>query len=178
MLEALSKVTELLVGGEVGGLVGGLAGGSEGNTAVEGREALLADDRVERVSSVVVAGLLEGVSQRVLLGLQTDLDDLHGVHNSDGLGGTGHETSNKDTLGRGVTSLLVGEPALVLLEAHETDGHLGHDTGNDRAETLVETQGRLAADDVHTSGKEATGLLTVATAAARKLHAHLDRVER
>ena len=86
--------------------------------------------------------------------------------------------TKEDALRRGDTRLAVREPGLVLLETHETDGHLGHDTGDHGTETLVQAERALAADDVHTRGEEAARLLTLGAAAARELHAHLDRVER
>lgn len=86
--------------------------------------------------------------------------------------------TQKDTLRRGDARLAVRKPVLVLLETHETNGHLGHNTRHDSTETLVQAEGALTADDVHTGGEEATRLLAVRAATAGKLHAHLDGVER
>ena len=72
----------------------------------------------------------------------------------------------------------VGKEGLVLLETPEANGHLGHDTRDDGAETLVEADWRLATDDVRAGSKEAAGLFTVRASLAGELHAHLDGVER
>lgn len=93
LLQALRKRLQLLVRREVGRLVGGLARGREGHTTVERAKALLANDGVESVTGVAVARDLVGVRERVLLRLQPDLDDLHGVHDEDRLRRTGTETS-------------------------------------------------------------------------------------
>ena len=83
---------ELGVGREVGGLVGTLAEGGQGDTAVEDAEALLADDGEERVRGAAVLGGVEGISQTVVLRLQTDLDHFHGVDDGDSLGDTSGKT--------------------------------------------------------------------------------------
>ena len=93
LLQALRKSLELLVRREVGRLVGGLACGRKRHTAVKRAEAFLANDGVESVTGVAVARNLVGVRERVLLRLQTDLDDLHRVHDEYRLRGTGTETS-------------------------------------------------------------------------------------
>lgn len=52
------------------------------------------------------------------------------------------------------TSLLVRHPLLVCLEGSESNGHLGHDTGDDGTETLVETKRSLALHDFSAGGDE------------------------
>ena len=109
------------------------------------------------MGGVAVAGDVGGVGERVVLGLETDLDDLHGVHDEDGLSGTGTETGNED--GRaGKLASLVGEPRLVDLERGETDSHLGDDTGDDGTETLVETERGLTGDNLLSGSEETKGL--------------------
>lgn len=92
-LGALQGSLELGVCGEVGGLVGSLAQGCEGDTAVQDAEAFFADDGEESVRGAAVLGGIEGVGQTVVLGLETDLDDFHGVDDGDIFGHTGRETS-------------------------------------------------------------------------------------
>jgi hypothetical protein len=92
-LSALQSSLELGVCGEVGGLVGSLAQGCEGDTAVQDAETFFADDGEESVRGAAVLGGIEGVGQTVVLGLETDLDDFHGVNDGDGFGHTGGETS-------------------------------------------------------------------------------------
>ena len=52
--------------------------------------------------------------------------------------------------------LLVGEPALVLLEAREADRHLRHNTRQDRTKTLVEREWGLSPHDQCPSCNEPT----------------------
>lgn len=92
-LQLLQLGLELSVRGEVGGLVGTLAQGCEGDTTVQGAETLLLDHGEEGVGGAAVLGGVEGIGKTVMLGLQANLDHLHGVDNGDGLGDTGAETS-------------------------------------------------------------------------------------
>ena len=55
--------------------------------------------------------------------------------------------TNKDIPDARLARLLVREPRLVLLEAREPDGHLGHDAREDRTEALVQREWRLARGD-------------------------------
>lgn len=93
VLGALEVALEEVVSGEVGGLVTGLAQGSESDTTVEGAETFLANDGEGAVGSVAVLGQVERVGHGVALGLETDLDDVHGGHDEDSLGHTSEETS-------------------------------------------------------------------------------------
>lgn len=85
-LPAVRGLLELLVRGEVRALVRRLAQRGERDPAVERAEALLAHDRVHGVARVAVAGRLERVRERVLLGLEPDLDDFHGRDDEDCFG--------------------------------------------------------------------------------------------
>lgn len=95
-LDLLEVLLHVGVCSEVDGLVGTLAEGGEGDTTVESGEALLADDGVRSVSSVTVTRDVERIGHGVMLSLETDLHDLHGGDDSDGLSDTGSETSYRD----------------------------------------------------------------------------------
>ncbi|KAI3488844.1 hypothetical protein L1887_47043 [Cichorium endivia] len=177
-VHALCKTLELLVGGKIGRLVGSLTRRRERHTAVQRHESLFADDRVERMCGVTVAGHFQGVSKRVLLRLQSDLDHLHRVDHCHRLRRAGTQTGEEDAACRRLASVLVGERSLVLLETHETDRHLGHDARHHRSQTLVQSERRLALDNVRTRSDESARLLASLLAPARQLHAHLDRVQR
>ena len=175
-LPLLEPILEVGVGGEVDGLVGALAEGGQGDTTVQGTETFLLNDGEESVAGVAVLGNVERVGHGVVLSLETNLDDLHGGDNSDGLSHTSGETSEEEGLAGNDTGLLVGKKLLVPLERSETDGHLGHDTGENGTETLVQTKGSLLLDDLNTGLDEATLGHTGLPAAARKLHADLDGI--
>ena len=177
MLHALSQRLELLVCREVGRLIRCLTQRRERHTAVKRAEALLTHNRVQSVGGVLVARLLQRVRERVLLGLQTDFDHFHGVHDGHGLRGTSEQAGNEHALRARHACLAVGQSELVLFKTHEADGHLGHDAGHDRTETLVQAQRRFAAHNMHARGEEATGLFADAAAPAGQLHPHLDRVK-
>lgn len=66
--------------------------------------------------------------------------------------------TDEDTTETRLASLLVRQPALVGFETRETNGHLGHDTGENSAETLVKREGCLTLDDVGASRNEAPRL--------------------
>jgi hypothetical protein len=55
-------------------------------------------------------------------------------------------------------AILVCQQLLVCLKRGESDGHLGHDAGDDGAEAFVETERSLALHDFCTGGDEAAGL--------------------
>jgi hypothetical protein len=73
------------------GLVGALPQGGKRDAAVERAGAFFPDDSVQAVRRVAVLGHVERVGHGVVLCLQADLDDLHGRHDSDGLGDAGRE---------------------------------------------------------------------------------------
>lgn len=53
--------------------------------------------------------------------------------------------------------LSVRECVLVGFKTGEPDGHLGHNSGEDGTETLVQSQGCFSFDDVRTRGDETSG---------------------
>lgn len=147
-LPADQRLLEVRVGGEVDGLVAALAQGGEGDAAVEGADALLLDHGVGGVRRVAVLGDVERVRHAVVLGLQPDLDHLHGRDDRDGLRHARREPRHERPRPRHRPRLLVRQELLVRLERREADRHLRHDAGQDRAEPLVEPQGRLAPHDL------------------------------
>lgn len=175
-LVIIEPLLEVAVSSEVDGLVGTLAERSQGNTAVKRTKTLLLHDSVERMRGVAVLGNVQRISHGVVLRLQTNLDDLHGSDNGNGLGDTGSQTGEEGGLTRDNTSLLVGQELLVPLERGETDGHLGDDTRQDGTETLVKTERRLLLDNLDTGADEATLGLAGHAAALGKLHANLDGI--
>lgn len=174
-LEVLEPLLEVGVGSEVDGLVGTLAESSETDTAVEGAEAFLLDDGVESVSSVAVLGDVHWVGHGVVLGLQTDLDDFHGSDDGDGLCDTGGETGEESSLS-GDDAVFVGEHLLVGLKGCEADGHLGDDSGQDGAETLVQSQRGFLFHNLDTGLDEAAARGAGCASATGQLHADLDCV--
>lgn len=177
-LVLVQPLLEVGVGSEVHGLVAALSERGERDTSVERTEPLLFDDGVESVGGVAVLGHIEGIGHGVVLRLETNLDDLHGSDDGNGLGHTGRETGKEEGLAGNNTGLLVGEELLVPLERGEADGHLGNDTSEHGTETLVQTKGGLLLNDLDTSADEAALGLARYSAALGKLHAHLDGVKR
>lgn len=167
---------EVGVGGEVDGLVGALAQGSETNTAVQRADALLLDDRIQRVRGVAVLGDVERVRQAVVLRLQPDLDDLHGRHHRHGLGHARRQPRQERRPPRHLARLLVRQHLLVGLERGEPDRHLGDNARHDGAEALVQAEGRLALDDVGAGEEEPALGGPWRPAAAGELHTDLDGV--
>jgi hypothetical protein len=74
-------------------LVGSLSQGCEGDTTVQGAETLFLDNSEKSVRGAAVLGGVKGIGKTVMLGLQTNLNHLHGVDNGDSFGDTGAETS-------------------------------------------------------------------------------------
>lgn len=175
-LPLLEPLLEVGVGGKVDGLVRALAEGREGDAAVEGAEALLLDDGVEGVRGVSVLGNIHGVRHGVVLGLEADLDDLHGRDDGNGLGHTGGETGNEDALAGDVAGGLVGQHLLVPLKGGEADGHLGHNARQDGAEALVQSKRRFFLDELNTGLDEAAAGGSGLARTARELHSDLDCV--
>lgn len=95
-LPALQASLQFRVCGEVGGLVGSLSEGCQGDTAVQDAEAFFLDHGEECVRGAAVLRGVQGVSQTVVLGLQTNFDDFHGVNDGYGFRNTGGETSCGD----------------------------------------------------------------------------------
>lgn len=175
-LPLIEPLLEVAVSSEVDSLVGTLAESGQGNTTVERTETLLLDDSVERMGGVAVLGNVQRISHGVVLGLETNLDDLHGGDDGNGLGNTGSKTGEEGSLAGDNTGLLIGKELLVPLERGEADGHLGDDTGQDGTETLVETESGLLLDNLDTGLDEAALGLARHAAALRKLHADLDGI--
>lgn len=92
-LPALQASLQFRVCGEVGSLVGSLSEGCQGDTAVQNAEAFFLDHGEQSVRGTAVLRGIQGVSQTVVLGLQTNFDDFHRVDNGHGFGNTGGETS-------------------------------------------------------------------------------------
>lgn len=95
-LPALQGSLQFRVCGEVGGLVGSLSEGCQRDTAVQDAEAFFLDHGEKRVWGAAVLRGIQGVGQTVVLGLQTNFDDFHGVDDGYGFGNTGSETSCGD----------------------------------------------------------------------------------
>jgi hypothetical protein len=73
-------------------LVCGLSQSGEGDAAIECGEAFFPDDGIDGVAGVTIPRYLEGISEGVLLRLQSDLDDFHRSDDSDRFRGTGSKT--------------------------------------------------------------------------------------
>lgn len=174
-LHLVKSGLELGVDGEVDSLVGSLSGSSEDHTSVESRGTLLSNNSVETVSGVSVLGDIKGISHGVVLGLESDLDDFSGVDNEDGLGGTGSNTGNEGGSG-GNGSIGLGQQTSVVLVRGESDGHLGHNTGHNGSQTLVQSQRALLLGDFDT-GLDKSSLLDTGLSVGQ-LHSHLDGVQR
>ncbi len=168
-LMSMRELLQLLVRREVGPLVRRLPKSGEGDSAVERASTFFSNDGIDGVGCVAVPWHFERVGERVGLGLEADFDDFHWAHDCDCLRRASAETSlcskgnrsgrlhnceyeDKRTEEHATRVRLpcrfVGECFLVVLEAGETDGHLGHDAGEDCAEALVERERRLALHDL------------------------------
>ena len=66
---------------------------SERDSTVQSTETFLLDNGKQGVARVAVLWNVEWVGHRVVLGLQTDLDDLHWCDDGNSFGDTGCETS-------------------------------------------------------------------------------------
>jgi hypothetical protein len=174
-LHLVKSGLELRVDSEVNTLVGGLSGGSENHTSVQSRGTLLSNNGVETVSSVSVLGDIEGISHGVVLGLESDLDDLSGVDDQNSFGGSGTNTGNESVESTD-GSIRLGQKTSVVLVRGESDGHLGHNTGHNGSETLVKSQRTLLLGNVNTSLDESD--LLNAVLSVGELHSHLDGVKR
>lgn len=95
-LPVLQGSLQFRVCGEVGGLVGSLSESCQGDTAVQDTETFFLDHGEECVRSAAVLRGVQWVSQTVVLGLQTNFDDFHGVDDGYGFRDTGGETSCGD----------------------------------------------------------------------------------
>jgi hypothetical protein len=73
---------------EVGGLVCALSQCCERYAAIQGTETFFADDGEESVRCAAVFGCVERIGEGVVLGLETDFDDFHGVDDGHGFGYT------------------------------------------------------------------------------------------
>lgn len=80
------RLLEVRIRREVHGLVTSLPQRGETHTPVKRAEPFLLHHGVQRVCRVAVLGHVERVGEGVVLGLQPDLDHLHGRDDRDGLG--------------------------------------------------------------------------------------------
>ena len=92
-LRFLEELFEFSIRGEVDRLVGALAEGREGHTPVEGADPFFAEDGEHGVCGVAVFRDVEGVTERVVLGLQADFNDFHRCYDRDSFRYTGAQTS-------------------------------------------------------------------------------------
>ena len=127
------------------------------------------------MTCITVLWCFQRVGQRVHLGLQTDLDDFHGIHNQDCLGDActkaswegGREWASypraaplekrtqEDISDGGFPCFAICKPAFVRLETRKPYCHLWHYTGEYGAKTLVQCKRCLAAHNHGTSRDKA-----------------------
>lgn len=175
-LIVLKPLLEVAVGSEVDSLVGTLTQRGQTNTSIQRAEAFLPHDGVQGMRGIAIFGNIERISHGVVLGLQTNLDDLHGGDDSHGLGNTGSETGEEGSTAGDGAGGLVGQELLVGLEGGEADGHLRHNAGQDGAEALVQAQRGLFLDDFDAGLDEAALGGAGLPCASRELHSHFDCV--
>lgn len=175
-LPDLQPLLEVRIRREVHSLVGALSQRREGHATVQRTESLLPDNRIQSMCRVSVLRHIQRISHRVMLRLQPNLNNLHRRHNRHRLSHTSRQASHEGSAARDDASVGIGQELLVGFEGSEADGHLGDNTGEDGAETLVEAERSLFLDDFDTGADEAAFGGAGLASATGELHADFDCV--